>query len=63
VRKALDTANLKAGDLVCSNCGQPWPGTFSGFWRRTEGQWFHWCHGGRPGAWRAAEMAKKKRGD
>jgi hypothetical protein len=45
---------LQAGDLVCSNCGEPWPGTYSGFWLKHNGGWFHWCSGGRPGLWHMA---------
>jgi hypothetical protein len=58
----LDVDKLKAGDLVCSNCGAAWPGTFNGFWLPRNGtgpkQWVHWCSGGRPGVWHVAVLAK-----
>jgi hypothetical protein len=60
---ALDVDSLKAGDLVCSACGAPWPGSFNGFWLSKNGdgprQWYHWCYGGAPGRWHVAKPARK----
>lgn len=44
----------QAGELVCSNCAEPWPGHYTGFWLRRNGAWYHWCSGGRPGVWHVA---------
>ena len=44
----------KPGELCCSNCGAVWPGSFGPFWFTKSGDWFHWCHGGKPGVWHQA---------
>lgn len=42
--------------LVCSSCGEMWPGSFDGFWlKERDGTWIHWCSGGRPGKWSTTE--------
>ena len=61
-----DLDKLKAGDLVCSNCGAAWPGGYNPFWLKRNGTgpawWYHWCTGGRPGSWHPAELANSKGG-
>lgn len=51
----------QATDLICSNCGEEWPGSFTGFWLPygPNCDWYHWCTGGRPGQWHLAIPKEK----
>jgi hypothetical protein len=47
------------GELVCTNCGAIWPGSFGPFWIPRDGRWYHWCHGGKPGLWYVAKPTNR----